>query len=437
MSIFESFSLLEIIDKIKTGKVTPLQLVQKAIERIEQVDDKVTAWEIVDKERAIEVAEKRTEEAKRGTFKGLFHGIPVAIKDIIDVEGLPTKHNCQAFADALPAKRDASIVAKLKEQGAIILGKAHTAELAYFDPSPTKNPYHLEHTPGGSSSGSAAAVAANMVPFSVGTQTNASVARPAAYNGVGGYRPTTGTLSLDGILSFSPSFDSLGFFGKTFQDACLGYSLIDEQYDWKKATEKRPLYIGVVSDPLYEKATIAVKAALELAEDTLKKAGHKLEVVTPPVAFQDIVASHETIMTYEAGQQFKELVTKFEAKLGKKFVALIKKGETIAEREYEEARAFMEAVRKTMQSFLERFDLLLVPPTDSVAPKDLTTTGNPLFTTPWTYIGTPLAVFPVALDDNNLPVSIMFTAARHRDEELIEHSRQLEKLFPRIPEPNL
>ncbi len=432
-----SLSMVEAHEKIKTGELTPVELVNACLERIEQVDEKVTAWEVIDKEKALKLAEERTIEAKNGHIRGVFHGIPVAIKDIIDVSGLPTQHNCAVFRNTPPKEQDAAIVTKLKQLGAIIVGKAHTAELAYFDPSPTKNPYHLSHTPGGSSSGSAAAVAAQMIPFSVGTQTNASVARPAAYNGVGAYRPTIRKLSLEGVLSFSPSFDSLGFFGKTFKDASLGYATLNETNEWIEPKTHRSLRIGVVVDPLYERATEEVKIVMNRARAVLAQAGHELVEVRPPYPFAAMVDAHQTIMAYEGAQQFKELVFKHEEQLGGKFCELIKNGQKIKESDYNQTCAFMEEVREKMQTFLSSYDLLLAPPADSAAPKDLATTGNPIFTTPWTFIGSPLAVIPVELDDEGLPLAIMFTSSRGADETLIQHCLQIEALFAKIPEPEL
>ena len=178
-------------------------------------------------------------EAAQGRIRGALHGVPVAIKDIIDVEGLPTRANSRSRASAPPASNDAEIVLALKAQGAVILGKVHTTEFAYFDPSPARNPHNLAHTPGGSSSGSAAAVAAGMAPAAVGTQTVASVNRPAAYCGIGAFKPSTRSLSVFGITPLGPSYDTPGFYGWSVDDAVYVYEAVAPSFLRPKPAARR------------------------------------------------------------------------------------------------------------------------------------------------------------------------------------------------------
>ena len=187
--------LSELADAIVRQQLSPVDLMQACLARIDAVEPHVRAWREVDRERALAAALERAREAQNGLIRGPLHGIPVAIKDIIDVEGLTTKCNSGSRANVAAATADAEIVLALKAQGAIVLGKVHTTEFAFFDPSPARNPHNIGHTPGGSSSGSAAAVAAGMVPLAIGTQTVASVNRPAAYCGVAAFKPSSRSLS--------------------------------------------------------------------------------------------------------------------------------------------------------------------------------------------------------------------------------------------------
>ena len=211
---------------IATGQLSPVDLVRRYLARIEAVDAHVKAWVRVDADRALATAEVRAKEARTGLLRGPLHGIPVGIKDIIDVEGLPSRCGSKSRADALPATADAEIVLALKAQGAIILGKVHTTEFAFFDPSPARNPHNIGYTPGGSSAGSAAALAAGMAPLTVGTQTVASVNRPAAYCGVAAFKPSTRSLSTFGIAPLGPGWDTPGFYGWTIADTIYAFDAV-------------------------------------------------------------------------------------------------------------------------------------------------------------------------------------------------------------------
>ena len=220
----------ELAAAIAKKDLSPVALVRRYLDRIAEAEAHVQCWRQVDGERALAVAEEREREAAQGRIRGALHGLPVAIKDIIDVEGLPTRANSRSRADMPPAGNDAEVVLALKAQGAVVLGKVHTTEFAFFDPSPARNPHNLAHTPGGSSSGSAAAVAAGMAPTAVGTQTVASVSRPAAYCGISAFKPSTRSLSTFGITPLGPSYDTPGFYGWSVDDAVYVYARTGGQF---------------------------------------------------------------------------------------------------------------------------------------------------------------------------------------------------------------
>ena len=199
--------ITKLAGQIRTGEITPTELVQRYLDRITESDPAVEAWLSVDGDGAMAAAEQLGEEARAGNLRGPLHGIPIGVKDIIDVAGWPTRCNSATLRNAPPATADAEVVAALRAAGAIILGKCHTTEFAYFYPSPAHNPHNINHTPGGSSSGPAAAVASGTVPGALGTQTVASVNRPAAYCGIGGFKPSTGSGNAYGVTALAPSFD--------------------------------------------------------------------------------------------------------------------------------------------------------------------------------------------------------------------------------------
>ena len=208
---------------IRSKELSPSDLVQQYLERIDVVQPVAHPWRVVDVEGAIKVAAERTAQAERGEILGPLHGIPLGVKDIIDVAGLPTRCNCEALNYSPPAAADAEVVLSLKASGAIVIGKTHTTEFALFDPSPACNPHNTDHTPGGSSSGSGAAVASGTVPLALGTQTLASVNRPAAYCGISAFKPSTRSMSSFGVAPLAPSFDTIGFYGWTVDDAVYAY----------------------------------------------------------------------------------------------------------------------------------------------------------------------------------------------------------------------
>ena len=260
-------SVEEIAHAIQSGRTDPLALLEASLCRIDAVEKDVHGWCLLDRERALAQAHVLRQEAETGRIRSALHGLPIAVKDVLDVAGLPTRAGSKTRADIAPSTIDAHVVTRLRVAGAIILGKAHTNEFAYFDgPPPTRNPHNLAHTPGGSSAGPAALVAAGMVPLSLGTQTAGSVSRPAAYCGIAAFKPSTRGWSSFGLVPFAPSFDTVGVFGHRVSDVVAAARVLTPPYLRQcEAAAPSPLSIGFIDDPITEAASAAVTDTLRVA----------------------------------------------------------------------------------------------------------------------------------------------------------------------------
>jgi aspartyl-tRNA(Asn)/glutamyl-tRNA(Gln) amidotransferase subunit A len=383
-------------------------------------------WRQVDGERALLVAAEREREAAQQRIRGPLHGVPVAIKDIIDVEGLPTRANSASRAAAAPASNDAEVVLALKAKGAVVLGKVHTTEFAYFDPSPARNPHNLAHTPGGSSSGSAAAVAAGMAPTAVGTQTVASVNRPAAYCGIGAFKPSTRSLSTFGITPLGPSYDTPGFFGWSVDDAAYVYQAIAPSF---QSPPRSPLRLKptvcIPDDPHIGDAIPQMKAALRRCADAFAAAGHAVELVKPPIAFERLFRIQLSTMAYEAGRALKALLDQPPSRVGDRLLALIREGLAITPQRYLDERAEIERMRETFFASLKA-DIFLWPAAPATAPAGLASTGDPKYISPWTALGGPIVSMPAGRADNGLPVGCILSSRPGTDLDMCAWARALD-----------
>ncbi|MDQ0338357.1 Asp-tRNA(Asn)/Glu-tRNA(Gln) amidotransferase A subunit family amidase [Caldalkalibacillus uzonensis] len=433
MDKITQLSILQMAERISKGVLSPVEIVKAHLEHIDQLEADIKAWKLVDRKRALETAELLAEEVRLGRIRSPLHGIPIGVKDNIDVAGLPTQVGSKVFQHAKPAQKDAKIVAKLKALGAIILGKTHTTEFTWFDPAPTRNPFNHNHTPGGSSSGSAAAVSAGMVPLAIGSQTAASVCRPAAYCGISALKPSWRNLPTDGVFPLAPTFDSLGFFGRTWDDVSLAYEVFHQHGHQEKMNlshhSVKILKVGIVEDPLYQRegSPHAIKVVKQISK-LFEEAGHAVERVTPPHPFDDFITLHRQVVAYEAAEYHGATVQTNKANIGHHFVELVESGMAITKESYEKARRLIEEMKADTWKAFQPYDVLISPPVPASAPKRLDTTGPPNFTTPWTVLGGPLSVIPVALDSNGLPLAVMLAAAPGNDTELIQISKYVERM---------
>lgn len=415
----------ELAAAIAAKKLSPVELVQRYLSRIDEADDKVECWRLVDEDGALAVARQREAEAAAGRLRGALHGVPVAIKDIIDVEGLPTRANCRARADAPPADDDAEIVLALKAQGAIVLGKAHTTEYAFFDPSPARNPHNTGHSPGGSSSGSAASVAAGMAPLAVGTQTVASVNRPAAYCGVAAFKPSTRSVSCFGITPLGPSYDTPGLFGWSVDDAVFAYEAIAPAFARVAAPQtSRTIRVCVLEDAHLSDAVPDAVAALRRTADAFSKAGHAVERKASPIPFERLFKIQRSTMAYEAGRALKFLLREPSGTVGEKIAALIHEGLAIKADTYIDERREIDGMREALFGGVET-DVFLWPATPAMAPEGLGWTGDPKYISPWTALGGPIVSLPAGLASNGLPLGCILTSRPGTDAEMCGWARTL------------
>ncbi len=413
-------SLYNLASKLKSGLLTPLDLVEYYFDRIEKNEASIQAWCYLDKSSANKEAEKLTKEINMKHIRSPLHGIPIGVKDNIDVKGMPTRMGSRVSNGRKLAEKDAPIIKKLREMGAIILGKTHMTQYAWLDPGPTRNPHNLEHTPGGSSSGSAAVVAARMVPLSIGSQTAASVCRPAGYCGVAAFKPTY-KITND-IYPLSPSFDTIGFFANDMDDLIFWMEAIEPSLSTLNINDQ-PCSVGIILDPLYQNAAQSIITLQKNFLADFQRMNVKYEIVKPIVPFQEMILSHKKVMAFEAAQHYKELVQKNVAHFSFNFIQLINDGLNISKHEYQETVKELEKIKNEFWIANCHVDMFLTIPTATSAPKGLERTGDPSFTTPWTVLGGPLSVIPGGKDENGLPIALMLASAPGRDKKLIRLSR--------------
>jgi aspartyl-tRNA(Asn)/glutamyl-tRNA(Gln) amidotransferase subunit A len=403
-----------------------MELTERYLARIAETDPQVQCWRQLDAERALSVAQERSREAEAGRIRGVLHGIPVAVKDIIDVEGLPTRANSRSRADIEPATADAEVVLALRAQGAVILGKVHTTEFAFFDPSPARNPYNLAHTPGGSSSGSAAAVAAGMAPIAIGTQTVASVNRPAAYCGIAAYKPSSRGLSTFGITPLAPSYDTAGFYGWSVDDAVLAFEAAAPASmrlgGGQGAKEK--LSIIIPEDDHASDMSMEMRAAHARIGEEFASGGHRVERVRSPISFAKLHTLQRSTMLYETGRALRYLLDAPAGSVGEKLTGAIREGLEIATGRYLDERAEIDATRTTFFATLEA-DAFLWPAAPTTAPEGLGWTGEPKYIAPWTALGGPIVTMRAGFASNGLPLGVIVASRPGSDAEMCGWARQL------------
>lgn len=417
---------------IAAGRLSPVELLERYLARIADVDPHVQAWRVVDSGRARAEAEILHKEAKDGRLRGSLHGIPLGVKDIIDADGLPTRCNSRSRADIAPATADAEIVLQLKRQGMLVLGKLHTTEFAFFDPSPARNPHNVAHTPGGSSSGSGAAVAAGMVPAALGTQTVASVNRPAAYCGIAAFKPSTRSTITHGIAPLAASYDTVGFYGHDVDDAVTLYEAAASPFATRgTAREGRKLRVLMPEDPHLDAATEETQASWQRTGALIAAAGHPVTAFRAPISFEEIFTRQRSTMLYEAGRCYRYALDLAPGLIGEKFLAAVKDGLAIPTERYLAERARLDDLREALLAATEPGDLFLWPAAPDTAPEGLAWTGDPRFISPWTSIGGPIVTLPVATARNGLPLGCIVTSSPGTDRQMCADARAIARLTQR------
>ena len=420
-----------LVEEMRTGRLSSEALVARCLERIAEVEPHVQAWRVVDSDRDLEDARALDREAAEGRFRGPLHGLPVAIKDVMDVEGLPTRCNTPALQDRAPATADAEVVTALRAAGALVLGKAHTTEYAFFDPSPARNPHHTDHTPGGSSSGSAAAVACGAVPAATGTQTVASVNRPAAYCGIAAFKPSTGLLSTYGVTPLAPMFDTVGFFGYRVADAaalfeavCPGHAAPRRRTAPGGDGDER-LTVVALDDPFLEQSSTAVHDAMASAADRLRRAGHEVIARDACISFETLCNDQRRCMLYQTGRVHRPLLDLPRDQVGEKIREAVETGVGIGDDEFRALYGSLTAARHRLYESLADAHAMLWPAAPDTAPVGLVWTGDPRYIAPWTALGGPVVSVNVGADGNGLPIGALLTGAPGTDADFTGVARRL------------
>ncbi len=414
-----TLGLREAAQRLRSGSLAAAALMRSQLSRMHALEPAIQAWQHLDAARAMACAEAADASLAAGTPPGPLHGIPIAVKDILDVEGMPTTCGSPIFAGNMPAET-ARCVRQLESAGAIVVGKSVTTEFAYFSPGKTRNPWNVGHTPGGSSSGSAAAVAARMVMGALGTQTNGSVIRPAAFCGVVGFKPSYGVTSNHGTLDPWPTLDHTGAMARSVADvALIAANLVDPATPISAIPDMptaAPRLVAVRS-PVWHLATVPMDAAFKAAMATLRAAGAGVEEVELPATFGGAHAAMRTIMAVEAARFFRELHARSGDRLSERLRELIDAGMAVSAAQYDDALALRAELQRTFESFMAGRDAVITPPTAGEAPATLAQTGGPEFCSIWSLIGVPAVTVPVGLGPQDLPLGLQIVA-RHRCDDL-------------------
>jgi Asp-tRNA(Asn)/Glu-tRNA(Gln) amidotransferase A subunit family amidase len=420
-------SLSAAADAIARGELTARALAEAELARVQATDDRIEAWAHLEPARVRAEADRC--DAVAGA-RGPLHGIGIGIKDIIATADQPTEMGSPIYAGHRP-DTDAECVRKLRQAGGYVFGKAVTTAFAFLDPAKTQNPWNARHTPGGSSSGPAAAVAAGHVTGAVGTQTNGSVIRPAAFCGVVGFKPTRGALGLDGVHLFSDTLDQLGTFTRSVADAArLAGALANSRIAGSPASLAKPPRLAYLAGfPWTQEMDRDSSAQLDAAAETLRKRGARVTSVTFPAEWRDVNLVLKAIMLYEGTRYLGGVQDRDRARMSPQLNAALDEGRRIALADYESALAKREAAIAFFGDWLADFDAILTPSAPGPAPIGLESTGDPSCCTLWSLTGFPALTLPFDLAANGLPLGLQLAAPTREDGRLLAVAAWCESCF--------
>ena len=415
-----TLSAVELRDRLADGRLSAVDLAKACIARIEAREADVRAWVWFDAETVLKEAERLDALKASGAPPGPLHGLPVGVKDVIDTAGIPTENGCPVDAGRVPSS-DAEVVERLQAAGAIMFGKTVTTELAFLHPNKTRNPHNLEHTPGGSSSGSAAAVADGMVPLAIGTQTGGSVVRPASFCGITGFKPSFNAIPRKGTLLQSHSLDTLGVFAKDpAGTALLAEVLAGETADIPEPAAS-PVF-GFVAPPGWDGADQTLHAAFDRLRTAL---GDRVINLSLPASFDEVVRLRAMINTAEMGHYFKTYLERGADKLGPPTRAAIEDGLELSAADYLGAKAFQDNIGALLAPLFERCDAIMCPAAPGAAPAGLRSTGDSIFNGLWTMAGTPAITLPMHETPDGLPMGVQLVTAFGEDRALLSVAQWL------------
>jgi len=383
---------------------------QPCLDRIREMDPSIHAW--------VQVSPQRP------TGRGKLSEIPFGVKDIIETRGLATEYGSPIYKGRI-GTADAAIVREMRKRGAILLGKTHCTAFAYFTPPPTRNPRDLEHTPGGSSSGSAAAVAAGMVPVALGTQTKGSVLRPASFCGVTGFKASYGLLPMEGVLPLAKSLDTLGFFTHTPADMLALWESMGHP-----AGRSEDFALGA-PEPVPE-VEPAMVVAFQNALSLLRSAGASIRSIDIAGMLAKLSDATDTVTFYEGARFHQQRFNEYGSRLGAELVDLVQKGLEISVEQYDEARRYVAECKARVAELYKATPVILSPAAMGPAPLGLASTGNPRMNAPWTALGTPAISIPMPVS-SGLPLGLQLTADHGQDARLLRTAVRVQRMLGNGP----
>ena len=429
-------SAVDMVKMMQAGQITSVQLVTACLDKIEAENDKLHAWITVDREVALARAEALDKRRNQGKALGMLHGIPVGLKDIIDTKDMPTCYGSDVMADRQP-DADAALVNHLIQEGAVIIGKTVTTPFAFLDHAATRNPHNHDYSPGGSSSGSAAAVVAGHVPIAIGTQTNGSVIRPASFCGTYAFKPTSGMISRTGVLQTSETLDQIGIFAATLDDLALATNALAnfDPSDSASSANARPDCLSMmlseppispnfvwISMPYFDRLEDDAKEGLLEVVDAL---GGQVERIDAEHSFTGLVESQKIIQDYEMSRNLEWLLRDHGDRISEKLKATLSHGITISDEAYGEACGFRTDTIAYFETFFRDFDAIIAPSAAGQAPL-FGTTGDPIFSTIWTLCGLPCVTLPLLVSQAGLPIGVQLIAGREEDGRLLRTAQWMQ-----------
>ena len=426
---------------IAEGRLTAVALAEACLDRIDALDERLRAWVYVDRETVLADAKTADAAVSANRAVGPLHGVPIGVKDIYYTAGIPTRAGSEVYKDFVP-DYDAASLKLLKRAGAIMLGKAVTTEFACLDPSPTFNPWNAAHTPGGSSSGSAVAVAARMCPAALGSQTVGSVLRPAAYNGVVGFKPSFGRVSRYGVVPVSWNLDTVGWLARSVEDAALLLQVTAGPDGQDPVSSREPVgdYLSAIQEPpaprvgllrryFYERADAETRRHFDGVAELLAQAGAEVEELPMPDSIESAFDDQLLIMSVEAAAfhepMYREQAEDYQPKLRAMLADGLQVDGITYSRALERRREFID----DMQQLSARCDVLLTPATPEPPQADRTNTGNPAFQGPWTSCGLPAIALPSGLAESGLPLGMQMVASPFAEARLLAAARWCESVM--------
>ena len=420
-------SAQEAAQSIREGSLTSVRLVESCLERIYEREPEVKAWAHFDAEAALASAYHLDRHESRGPL----HGVPIGIKDVISTKDFRTEYNSSIYSGHYPTE-DAEVVDRINKAGMVVIGKTVTQEFATRgNAGPTRNPCNLNHTPGGSSSGSAAAIAAGMIPLALSTQTAGSIIRPASYCGVIGYKPTFGTINTAGLKIIVPEADTIGFHSRGFDDAALALCALSDSFTFDQYLKSIPrdLKIGVCKTSYWNLAEDETRLAISIVSDKIKQDGWEISNCVLPFSFELLSKNHDLISDYRALEALSAELSDHPEKLSAGVHQKLSRGKTITRSELEAALQERALCIKIIDELFSQFDFILTPSSPGVAPELIGgNLGDSIFSKAWTLLGLPAVNIPVLIE-NQLPIGIQLLGPRNHDGQVLQAAKKIKALL--------